>query len=125
MNTCKNCQKSITEDETVYTDYFQVKKGVPVYTLCGDCYLKEVHQYLAEEKPTCGCGAPEVLVFEDDPQEVIDMGIAEALLNLECSEIHKRRKAGASEEELEEMENDHTVYGLYTYDVPTDDNSWT
>lgn len=126
MNTCKNCNKQIADHETVKTDYFQTEKGVPVYTLCGDCYLEEAKKYIAEEKPICDCGAPLVLTFEDDPQEIIGMGIDDALISLTCSEVQKKRKAGASYEEIEAMEDEHEVdFLLYTYDVPTDDNSWT
>lgn len=42
MNTCKMCNVSLKENETIFTDYFQVYgEGAEVYALCGKCYLKK------------------------------------------------------------------------------------
>ncbi|WP_342558620.1 hypothetical protein [Metasolibacillus sp. FSL K6-0083] len=110
MNSCKTCKVSLEESATIYTDYFQVHgEGAIVYTLCGQCYLKEVKKYLEEVKPLCACGAPEVLYFGDD-EEIIDMAIHEGLLNLTCSVIYKGMQEDKyTDEELEELSNHHTI----------------
>jgi len=111
MNSCKTCKVNLNENETIYTDYFQVHgEGAEVYTLCGQCYLKEVKKYLEEEKPLCVCGAPEVLLYGDDEEEIIDMAIHEGLLNLTCSEVYKGiQEDKYTDEVLEELSNDHII----------------
>lgn len=115
MNSCKTCNVSLKENETIFTDYFQVHgEGAEVYTLCGKCYLKEVEKYLEEQKPLCNCGASEVLHFDGDDEEIIDMALHEGLLNLTCSEILKGIKEDKySYEELEELGEHHTIDSMH------------
>ena len=112
MQTCRHCATELPEDETIFTDYFQVHgEGATVYTLCGPCYLKDIDKYLKEEKPLCACGAPEVRFYDDE--ETIFMGTDEAILNLICSKVKKRLDNGEiTLEDLEEPFEDgieHTV----------------
>lgn len=120
MNTCKNCNRKIVEDHTVYTDYFQEKKEDGIYTLCEDCYVKEAKQYIEDVQPKCECGAPLVLHFEDNIEELKFMGVAEHIINLTCSTVRDAIiNDEFSEDELEELEEEHIINSmLYTHDVP-------
>lgn len=124
METCKYCGTEVTKDEAIFTDYFQVYgEGATVYTLCGPCYLKEVDRYLAEEKPTCACGAPEVKFYDD--VETVDMAITEGLLNLICSEAKKQLDAAEPTlDDLQEKDEHSSNLMLYIKNVEDDEMIW-
>lgn len=126
MHNCKYCNTELNENEVILTDYFQVNldKGV-IYALCRPCYLKEIDRYLAEHKPLCSCGAPEVNYFADDTDETISMGIDEGMLFLICSEAKRLIDAGEKTEEEISEEDEHTInYGFYLRWYPDEDIIW-
>ena len=123
MHNCKYCKTSLNDNEVILTDYFQVNldKGV-VYALCGPCYLKEIDRYLAEHKPLCSCGAPEINYFADDEAETISMGIFDGTLTLVCSEAKRMIDSGERTEDELWDEGEHTLnYGFYLRWYPDED----
>jgi|GEM_PF-2261692 len=115
MSICENCNAKLAENETIYTDFFQVYGAdAKVYTLCGKCYLDDVQKYLEEQKPKCICGAPEVLLYENDEEEIIGMAIHEGVINLICSKMQNGLKEDLySEEELETLEGNHEFESMH------------
>lgn len=87
--------------------------------------FKRNRALLAEHKPLCQCGAPEVPYFADDDEETISMGIFDGTLNLICSEA--KRMIDSGEKTIEELSDkeEHTINsGFYLRWYPDEDMIW-